>query len=150
MALANMTQEETNQHNRNHCKSIAEELERYANGEIYRCPECGEHCVIEEEENENGDIVYKCDCGCTTEYEPEQLNVWDWMEDVLDIEYRVGSDKEYRSVRVMVAFGGPNIFVDTATKTVELYWWGDRASYSISRDAAAALDEWAEEYWGCL
>ncbi len=150
MALANMTQEETNQHNRNHCKSIAETLEEYVNGEVFRCPECGEHCSMEEVENENGDTVYKCSCGCISEYEPEQMSVWDWAEDILDIEYRVDSYKELRSVQIMVAFGGPNIYVDTATKSVELYWWGDRASYPISYDAAAALDDWADEYWRCM
>lgn len=150
MALANMTQEQTNEYNREHCKRIAEELEEYVNGNICRCPECGQACNVEEEENENGDIIYKCSCGCTSKYEPEQLSLYDWAEDILDIEYRCGSDKELRSVQIMVTCGGPNIYVDTATKQVELYWWGDRASYPISYDAAAELDAWAEEYWRCL
>jgi hypothetical protein len=76
--------------------------------------------------------------------------LYDWAEDILDIEYRCGSDKELRSVQIMVTCGGPNIYVDTASKSVELYWWGDRASYPISYDAAAELDAWAEEYWRCL
>lgn len=150
MALANMTQEKTNAENRERCRRIAEELEAYANGDIYRCPECGQHCEIEEEENENGDTIYKCSCGCISEYEPEQMSLYNWSEDILDIEYRCGSDKAYRSVCVMVAYGGPNIYIDTDTKQVELYWWTDRASYPISYDAAAALDDWAEEYWNCL
>lgn len=149
MALANMTQKETDMENRNHCKQIAEELEAYVDGERYRCPECGEHCNVVEEESESGETVYKCSCGCTTEYEPEQLSVWDWAEDILDIEYRCGSDKAYRSVRILVAFGGPNIYIDTATKRVELYWWTDYASYLISHEAAAALDDWAEDFWNC-
>lgn len=150
MALANMTQEETYEYNRNHCKQIAEELEEYANGEIYRCPECGERCRVEEEENKNGDIIYKCSCGCTSEEEPEQLSVYDFFEDCYDIEYRCSSSKEYRSACIMIACGGPNIYIDTATKQVELYWWTDRASYPISYDAVDAVDEWAEEYWSCL
>lgn len=150
MALTNMTQEETNVENRERCRRIAKELEAYASGDIFRCPECGQHCNVEEEENENGETIYKCSCGCVSEYEPEQLSLYDWAEDILDIEYRCGSDKNYRSVCVMVTCGGPNIYVDTATKQVELYWWGDRASYPISYDAAAALDDWAEEYWNCL
>lgn len=149
MSLTNTTKEEANSENRNTCKQIAKKLDRYVNGEIYRCPECGYTCSVEEE-NENGDTVYKCSCGCVSEYEPEQLGVYDWAEDVLDIEYRCGSSKEFRSVKIMVAFGGPNIYVDTATKSVELYWWNERASYPISYDAATALDEWAEEYWNCL
>lgn len=149
MALANMTQEETNKYNWEHCKRIAEDLEEYASGNIYRCPECGQHCNMEEE-NENGDTIYKCSCGCITEYEPEQLTLYDWAEDILDIEYRCNSRKEYRSARILVACGGPNIYIDTASERVELYWWTDRASYDIGRDTAAALDEWAEEYFNCL
>lgn len=147
MALANMTQEETNLHNWKHCKRIAEKLEQYTRGDIYKCPECGEHCEVEEDENENGEVIYKCSCGCVTEYEPEQLGLYDWAEDILDIEYRCGRDKEYRSCCIMVAYGGPNIYVDTAEKEVQLYWWTDRASYLISNDVAEALDDWAEEYW---
>ena len=136
--------------NRKHCQYIAEELEKYASGEIYRCPECGEYCSIEEEENENGETIYKCGCGCITEYEPEQLSLHDYFSDCLDIEYRVSSSKEYRSVCIMVTCGGPNIYIDTETKNVELYWWGERANYPISYDVINEIDAWAEEYWNCL
>ena len=149
MALANMTQEQTNEENRNHCKRIAETLEEYVNGDIYKCPECGDHCNMEEDENENGETIYKCSCGCVSEYEPEQMTLYDYLEDVLDIEYRIGSDGCFRSVQIMVTCGGPNIYIDTATKQVELYWCCDRADYPISYDAADALDVWAEEYYNC-
>ena len=149
MALANMTQEQTNEENRNHCKQIAKTLEEYVNGDIYKCPECGEHCNMEESENENGETIYKCSCGCISEYKPEQMNLYDYLEDILDIEYRIGSRGDFRSVQIMVTCGGPNIYIDTATKQVELYWWTDRANYPISYDAAAALDEWAEEFYNC-
>jgi hypothetical protein len=41
----------------------------------------------------------------------------------------------------MIACGGPNIYVDTASKAVELYWWGDRASYLLLSDTVDAIDE---------
>ena len=149
MALANMTQEQTNAENRNHCKRIAETLEEYVNGLIYKCPECGDHCNMEETENENGETIYKCSCGCETEYTPEQMTLYDYLEDIFDIEYRISGRGEYRSVQIMVACGGPNIYIDTASKQVELYWWTDRAEYPITCDAADALNEWAEEYYNC-
>jgi hypothetical protein len=49
----------------------------------------------------------------------------------------------------MVTFGGPTIWISTESESVELYWWGDRASWPLSHEAVAALDEWAEEMWGC-
>ena len=149
MALANMTQEQTNRENRNHCKRIAELLEEYVNGDIYKCPECGDHCNMKEDENENGETIYKCSCGCVSEYEPEQMTLYDYLEDVYDIEYRISGNGEFRSVQILVACGGPNIYIDTAQKRVVLYWWTDRADYPISYDAANALDEWAEEYYNC-
>ena len=80
-------------------------------------------------------------------YDLEQLGIWDFLTDVYDVEYRCGSDREFRSVRVMVACGGPNIYLDSASKDVELYWWNERARYPMSEEAAAALETWGEEYW---
>lgn len=150
MALANMTQEETNKHNWEHCKRIAEEIEEYNSGYIYRCPECGEHCNIEEEENENGETVYKCSCGCVSEYEPEQLSIYDYFDDMLDITYITNSQKEYIACRVMVACGGPNIYINTWDRKVELHWWTDHAEYYLTNTVCEAIDDCMEEYFNCL
>jgi hypothetical protein len=139
--------ERTDRENRKHCKHIADELERYAEGEVYRCTECGEICTIEEAEDEDGFTIYRTSCGCALDYEPDQMSVYDFIADALDIEVSCGLDREYRSARVMVACGGPNIYIDTARKAVELYWWTDRAEYPISSSAADALDEAIAEYW---
>ena len=47
----------------------------------------------------------------------------------------------------MVACGGPNIYIDTASALVKLYWWTEYAEYPLSYSARDAIDEWAEEYW---
>lgn len=159
MALANLTQTETDRENREHCKHIAETLEAYANREIYRCPECGEEFELydargenywfDDEENEIG----KCPgCGHTSinENEFEPLSLWDYMTDALDVRFVVNSHKEILAVKILVAFGGPNIWIDSESRSVELYWWTDRASYPLSTDVCDALNEWAEEYWGCM
>lgn len=143
-------QEKTDRENREHCKRIAEELEEYTEGQVYRCTECGSICTAEEDEDEDGFTVYKTSCGCCLEYEPEQLSVLDFIQDAYDIEYRVGSDREYRSVKIMVACGGPNIYIDTARRLVTLHWWTDYAEYPISSTACDALDEYMEECWGCM
>jgi predicted RNA-binding Zn-ribbon protein involved in translation (DUF1610 family) len=131
--------------NRRHCKHIAREIEAYAAGNVCRCPDCGEEIKMPDDVGDK----FKCPhCGeirDTGDY--EQLSVWDWLADVLDVEYRVGSDKEYRSVKIMVACGGPNIYIDTAAAMVQLYWWTEYAEYPLSYDARDAIDEWAEEYW---
>lgn len=154
---AETAQEATDRENREHCKRIAEELEEYADGNVYRCPECGrEHTwdqiEASEHEDECGWAVYTCpDCGEEIREDAwEQLSLYDYFSDCLDIEYRCGSDREYRSAQIMVACGGPNIYIDTAEKAVLLYWWTDRARYYLSSDACEAVDDWAREYWECI
>lgn len=136
--------------NTRHCKHIAEELDEYVSGNVRRCPECGEE-IRRDDWGEIGE-QFKCpECGHTTDPDEwEQLSVWDFLSDVYNVEFRVDSTKELRSVQIMVTCGGPNIYLDTASKDVELYWWTERARYPMSYDVVQALDDWAEEYWGCL
>lgn len=147
MALANMTQEETNIHNREHCKWIAEGVEAYASGTMYRCPDCNEEFEMAADAGDK----YCCPhCRAVYAVEDfEQLSIWDYMSDALDFRFVIDSRKEIIAVKVLVAFGGPNIWVDTESCSVDLYWWTDRASYPLSSDAVDALDEWANEYWSC-
>ena len=142
-------QEKTDRENRAHCRRIAEELEAYADGLVYRCPECDEEIRLPEDVGDK----YRCpSCGTVSDVDGlEQLSIYDYLEDVLDIEYRINSSDRntVSSVCVMVTCGGPNIYIDTDSRAVELYWWGDRASYPILSDAADALNEWAQELWSC-
>ena len=75
--------------------------------------------------------------------------MFDWLEDALDFEYTITSDRQYKACRIMVACGGPNIYVDTLRQNVELYWWNERASYPITNDACNAIDEAMEELYSC-
>ena len=62
----------------------------------------------------------------------EEMTAFDYLQDALDIEYIVSSKGEYLGARVLVAFGGPNIWVNTRTNTVEGHWWGDSAYASFT------------------
>lgn len=73
----------------------------------------------------------------------------DYLMDALDIEYITTSDKQYKGARILVAFGGPNIWINTLTKEVEGYWWSDKCIMSYSTDSMD-LDECLEEYFNCL
>lgn len=144
------------QENFEHCKHIAKTLKNYIDGKVYCCPHCGDIINVDdfeetEHENENGDNVYICPC-CGEEIEEgeaEQLTLYDYFSDVYDIEYRIGSDKKYRSVRVMVACGGPNIYIDTGARCVSLYWWNDKAEYSLLADECEAIDNIFEDLFYC-
>lgn len=146
-----LKKEEADRENREHCKRIAKELEKYTDGEAYRCPKCGEVIEFENGQYNDDEAEYTCQCCGETfdESDLEALSAYDFIADAYDIEYRAGSDKEYRSARIMVAHGGPNIYIDTARRLVRLYWWTDYAEYPISSSAADELDSILEELWGC-
>ena len=144
--------------NRNHCKSIAEEIDLYTNGDGYKCPECGsvhpfDEYETSEHENEDGWTAYNCpNCGAEIEEtELEAVSIYDYFCDTeaYDIEYRIGSDRKYRSVCVMVACGGPNIYIDTASKLVRLHWWTEYADYPLSLEAVNEIDNYFEELFNC-
>ena len=70
-------------------------------------------------------------------------DVHEWMEGVYDIEWITTQDHKYKSARLLVAGGGPNIWVNTQTCTVDGYWWGD--TYKHRFEDNLGLDEYLEE-----
>jgi len=71
----------------------------------------------------------------------------DYLTDVLDIEYIVSGDRTYLGARILVAFGGPNIWINTRTGTVDGYWWCDEGHATFND--TLELDEYLEELWNC-
>ena len=81
------------------------------------------------------------------EYEQEDYSAMDYLESVLDIEYVVGNKGDYRGARILVAFGGPTIWINTRTNQVEGAWWQDSAHATFND--AIGLDETIEELFNC-
>ena len=98
-------------------------------------------------QNHVDSIAHDLDNGLTNE-EGEPVHGFDYLEDVLDIQYIVTSEKQYIGARVLVAFGGPNIWINTQTKTIEGYWWDESAFASYYNDEIG-LDEALEDLWAC-
>ena len=136
--------------NTRRCKRIAKEADAYAAGEFHRCPECGE--TIQRDDWDDLERFRCPECGHVDDVDCfDTLSIWDFLDDdIYNIEFRVDSRKELRSVQIMVACGGPNIYLDTASKDVELYWWNERARWPLAYDTVDALNDWAEDYWGCF
>ena len=78
--------------------------------------------------------------------EKRQETAGDWMEGTYDIRYYVDRDKGYLGAEIMVAGGGPTVWVNLYTKEVEGYWGGDRVTYPFSDELD--LDGYCEEMYG--
>ena len=57
-----------------------------------------------------------------------------YLHNALDIEYTVSSKFDYLGARVCVAFGGPNIYIDTRYKIVRGSWYGEKAEVQYCYD----------------
>ena len=51
-----------------------------------------------------------------------------WMEDVYDIEWITFQDGTFKGARLLVAGGGPTVWVNVKTDEVEGYWAGDHCT----------------------
>jgi predicted RNA-binding Zn-ribbon protein involved in translation (DUF1610 family) len=135
--------------NLNQCISISDELDKYVDGLVYTCPDCNSKIEIPETVGDK----FKCPCCKETRDidEYEQCSLYDYFDgDVLDIDFLVNYQKEYKGVKICVAWGGPSIYISTISGNVELYWWTESEKYRMRSDTINALDEWAEEYFGCM
>jgi len=75
------------------------------------------------------------------------FSAFDYLQDALDIEYIVNAKAEYLGARILVAFGGPNIWINTRTHTVEGAWWDGLAHATFTDNLG--LDDALEELWNC-
>lgn len=88
----------------------------------------------------------------TGEYEPmdEEMGCcgFDYLSDALDFEWILNSDRTLKGARILVAFGGPNIWINTVTEQVEGYWYQDKVIMSYYKDELD-LDDAIETIYGC-
>ena len=77
----------------------------------------------------------------------EDASVASWMEGVYDIRYIVDREKRYLGAELMVAGGGPTVWVNLDTKYVEGYWGGDKVTEPFIDNLG--LDDYCEEMYGC-
>ena len=66
-----------------------------------------------------------------------------WMEGTYDIRYHVDREKRYLAAELLVAGGGPTIWVDLWDKEVKGYWGSDRVTVPFCD--TLNLDDYCEE-----
>ena len=74
-------------------------------------------------------------------------DVHKWMEDVYDIEWITHNDHTYKAARLLVAGGGPNIWVNLQDMNVEGYWGSDKCIHGFIDEIG--LDDYLEELHSC-
>ena len=77
----------------------------------------------------------------------EEASVASWMQDVYDIRYIVDREKRYYSAELLVAGGGPTIWVNLNTGYVEGFWGGDKVEEPFIDNLG--LDDYLEEMYAC-
>ena len=82
------------------------------------------------------------------DYGDSMMDGFEWLEDALDIEYIINADGSFKSARVLVAFGGPTIWVDFSRGRVELWWWGEYAVAGFDEDPMG-IEEALQTLWEC-
>ncbi len=70
-----------------------------------------------------------------------------FMDHVYDIEWITHRDKSYKAARLLVAGGGPNIWVNLQDMNVEGYWGSDRVIEPFIDNIG--LDDCLEELHAC-
>ena len=147
----------TNDKNQEHCKAIVEKLEQVASGSYFMYD--GELFPIDTEEfsevegcryDEENDMYIMPDGEELCEGDVYPVDILEWLGDrVYDVEYTIGGNKEYRGVSLMIACGGPNIYINTKSSNVELYWWSESARYPMSSSVTDMIDSTYEELFNC-
>ena len=137
----NKTIEERNEENRQHLLQIAHTIRDIAEGTLYELD--GEYIT-------DGEMVSLIEAGAKEEDDFEQVTIYDYLADVLDATYyTTGRDGEYLGVRLMLAWGGPNVFLDTYRRTLELYWWNEHATVDLLPNEADEVNAMWSELYNC-
>ena len=80
--------------------------------------------------------------------EGKSANHWfDDGNDIYDIEWITHQDHSYKAARLLVAGGGPNIWVNLQDKNVEGYWGSDRVIEPFIDEIG--LDDYLEDLHAC-
>lgn len=79
-----------------------------------------------------------------------ELTAFDYLRDVLDIMYIVNSNKEYQGALIQLAWGGPNVWLDTMDRTLIVSWGSDRVRRPVPLAFCDYLDETLAELFDTL
>ena len=136
-------------------QGIVDDLQTYASGDYFL--HNGELFPIDKEEFKliDGCSIVDDDCYVFSdgdevyEGDVEPASLFDYFTDYLDVDYIIDSQKQFKAVRVMVTCGGPNIYINTWSREVQLFWWTERATAVIPANICDKIDDIFQEFYYC-
>lgn len=84
---------------------------------------------------------------CETDFYDEDEDGENYFGDVFGGFYYVGLDGAFQGVRVIVACGGPNIYIDSKHGIVEGYWGADHVAIPLPPDVSDEIDTYWREWF---
>ena len=75
----------------------------------------------------------------------EPVTAWEYLDNVLDMEYTTTPQHEYLGSRIAITLGGPNAWIDTRAGEIVVYWGSDTAREWLPGDFIDGLDEMLSE-----
>lgn len=157
------------------CKEYATELEDIMSGNL-RINNDGQSGIIQYDDNDNEFVIIdrvlycedgeatNCNCIGKEDFDAMYDTIDDINElsvmaiadyfifnDVYNIEWTLYQDLSYKGVSVMVAWGGPNIWIDTMKSAVCIYWGFEEEKYPLESGVVDEIDAYFEELYnsGC-
>lgn len=79
----------------------------------------------------------------------EQVTMYDYLADCLEVRYVVDSNMDYLGAIVTVTWGGPNVYIDTYSGCVKAYWGSKKTEWGLYGDSREAVDEVCGEWYAC-
>ena len=108
---------------------------------------------------ENGKALTECrDCGASNKEELTEpcgecgaymeVDGFEYINDALEVDYLITEKKDFKGASLLVAFGGPNIWIKVGynSGTVEGHWWDESYTATYRTDFMNVYDAASERY----
>lgn len=106
---------------------------------------CGEPVEIDRDEQD----TYCAECDERIGFDEVEgiATAYDYLEDALDIRYLINADRTFRAGQVAITLGGPNVWIDTEARELQVYWGGDCERRHLPADFVNGIDDALAEMW---
>ena len=67
--------------------------------------------------------------------------IYEYIDEALEVEYTMNLWGELRGVKLLVTFGGPNVYINTRTAKIEGYENGNHLEINLDFDVLRAIED---------